>query len=157
MPGRELLCSSLSRVLADMRSSRLLVLKTRLPLYHCLQTGCSCGRQHHPSTGQAVSTATVQHTLQLSWLVQRPRGSPAHKSRGVSAPCTLQQRSSSQDQALPLVNTDNKMFLIFFYPLPSVFTARTELNVYQMEPVCKFRESAHLPGVTFTCRKCLLF
>lgn len=114
MLGRELLHSSLSHVLADTKSSRLLVLKTRLPLYHCLQTGCSCGRQHHPSTGQAVSTATFQHTLQLSWLVQWLRGSPGHKSRGVSALCTLQQWSFSWDQALPLVNTENKMFLNFF-------------------------------------------
>lgn len=42
---------SLSCVLADTRSSHILVLKTWLPLYHCLQTGHSCSQQHQLSWG----------------------------------------------------------------------------------------------------------
>lgn len=42
---------SLPCVLADSRSSHILVLKTWLPLYHCLQTGHSCSQQHQLSWG----------------------------------------------------------------------------------------------------------
>lgn len=75
MPGRELLCSSLSRVLADTRSSHILVLKTWLPLYHCLQTGYSCDQQRQPSGGA--------NSLSLSlppFLVCGFRGQPHERS-----------------------------------------------------------------------------